>query len=517
MTLQVPERLLPSVFGPGLKLITGAADAAAVRDAVADLTSGPTGVELLVYHPTPDGMAGYLDGPEGNSGVHAPLPAPPSGQCLVASFSDKGRRQMEQFRAWWSKNGPGAAPSVLDLGNGHGEGAPESGANLQLYRHLLQAALEEIQRGAERQTQLAGQLYELRQLNEQSSTAIECMQQQLDRLQVAPCHLMHMLLPWGDTYYRPRSSSEVVRQLLPVSAEGLAGFDLCSPGPREPAGQGQYVVTLWSRETETSLGAWTIPYSKLGQGWFRCALPAALTESFHQLEILVACNTLQGEAPELALSMVGPWHEMYARVQGRSLGQALALLTWGATPGVRVPAPSPVWTAPEGERESAGVAEYHLTPEDFTRIKTTIAGSFEFFQVIWEIGGFRLHPIGPQPATAVLPKCCLPGTDRIVATAQIRSDQAQYPVDYAMCLTSAGSCTSWPDAPDTDKRVLGWSGWQRVHPDRMPHAIALQLAKPLTETADLHIATRMQEGHLIWYHWADWLGVRVRLRYQCLV
>jgi hypothetical protein len=397
---------------------------------------------------------------------------------------------------------------VLDLSAGP-DGRPDTTEPLLgLHRHLLGMILEECRQADERQAELAGQVYELRQLNDQFRAATEALRGLVGRLQVPPCHLTQVLLPGGDVY-QPGPGRTIISQPLPVGAAGLAGLDLCSPG-RQDAGEGYLLVALRSGEAEAFLAGWTLPYEELGRGWFRCFLPQALTDSSRHLEVWLECNTARGTAPDLALADIGPWHEMSAAVRGKPLGKALAVITWGAVPGVKVGSAG-LWL-PEGRKEGDGALAYRLTAEDFLRVQPTAAADVEYFQLLCDTLGFRLHPVEGGVASALLPRGCLPGTQALVATAQVRSDQARFPVEYALCLTDVrAGCTTFPRAPEHDSRVVGFSGWQPVPPDRLPHAVTLTLERPLSVPADLHFATRMRPGQPVWYHWADWLGLAFRL------
>jgi hypothetical protein len=465
---------------------------------------------MVLFHPAADGQPPHvrvLEAPEPAN--FAPLPAPPSGLCVPAALSPQGRTHLKEFLAWWREHGADEPPPLLDLAEADAAGPWAQQA--ALYRHLARVALHEVTNGAERQMELTGQLYELRLEQEQGRVALEAMQNLLGRLEKVPCHLVFQLLP-ATAVYRPEGGGRV-RQRLPVSAEGLAGIDLhILPWAEQSESDGTLVVTLRSREREATLGTWALSYKDLGRGWARCSLPTALTQPLHHLEVDVAWNTARGTPPPLSLAETGPWHELNAAAGGHSLDKALALLAWTAMPGTKVGLARATW-APAGEGESPGdYAEYRLTPEDVGRIKLTTPNVAQPFEAFGE-SGFRLHPLGPTPVCALLPRLVLPGTVRLVAIGQINHEQARLPVEYAMCLTDAAAgCPTMPEAPENDSRVLGFSGWQAVPPDRLPHAVVLDLPRPLEVQADLHFATRVTEGSPYWL-WADWMELRVGLRY----
>jgi hypothetical protein len=238
-----------------------------------------------------------------------------------------------------------------------------------------------------------------------------------------------------------------------------------------------------------------------------------MTESSHQLELVVAGHTERGQGPELGLAAVGPWQELSATVGGWPLGQALALMTWTGLPGSRVG----TGRSALGDAAAGHVAEYGLTMEDLGRVRPTTDTPMYYLHPLNDRTGLRLNPIGTTTSAGLLTRACFPGTGGVAATVQIRSDRARFPVSFAMCLTDAAArCERFPAAPEEDERVVGFSGWQQVPPDDLPHALVIHLARPLTAPADLHLATRMEEGHDFWYHFAVWLDVRVQMHYQCL-
>jgi hypothetical protein len=510
MTLHVDSGALDLLYGPRLKLVVAAADAERARLLQNQGSEDLAEPGLVLFQPATEEQPPHirvLEAPE--PADLAPLPAPPSGLCVPAALSPQGRTHLKDFLAWWREHGADSPPPLLDLSNE--DAAGPAGQQAALYRHLTRIALHEVTRGAQRQTELTGQLYELRLEQEQGRVALEALQNLVGKLEKAPCHLAFQLLPTG-AVYRPEGGC-YVRQLLPVGGEGLAGIDLHVPSwPERAEAEGTLVVTLRSRERETTLGTWALSYKDLGRGWARCSLPTALTQPLHHLEIDVVWHTVHGTPPPLSLAETGPWHELNAQAGDRRLNKALAVLAWAATPGAKVGLARATWAPAEDAALPGGYAEFRITPADVYRIRLTTPNVAQPFEAFGE-SGFRLHPLGPTPVCAMLPRLGLPGIVRVVAIGQINHEQARLPVEYAMCLTDAAAgCTTMPESPETDLRVLGFSGWQTVMSDRLPHAIVLELSRPLEVQADLHFATRVTEGSPYWL-WADWTELRVGLRY----
>jgi hypothetical protein len=509
MMLQVDSDTLGLLYGPRMKLVVAAADAARARELSGPGGDDPDEFGLVLFQPATGREPPRVRTPDTPEPADlAPLPAPPSGLCVLAALSPQGRAHLKELLAWWREHGAAGPPPLLDLAGTAGDGPAQQAA---LYRQLARVALQEVTCGAQRECELTGQLYEMRLEQEQGRVALEAMQNALARLEKAPCQLAFQSSP-GAGDYRPEGVGHV-RQRLPVGAEGLAGLDLHSPPwPGQAESEGTLVVTLRAREWETTLGTWALSYKDLGRGWARCSLPAALTQPLHHVEIDVTWNTARGAPPPLSLAEAGPWHEWYAASDGRSLDRALALLVWTATPGTKVGIARAGWTPAEGPAAQGCWAEYRVTPDELARIRPTTPQSAKALAVLNE-SSFRLHPLGPTPVCAVLPRLCVPGTARLTAVGQLNHDQARAPVEYAMGLTdSAAGCTTLPGEPEKDPRVLGFSGWHAVPPDRLPHAVLLELPRPLEVQADLHFATRIIGVPPDW-HWADWSDLRIGLRY----
>ncbi|MCZ6698315.1 MAG: DUF6212 domain-containing protein [Planctomycetota bacterium] len=515
MTIHATQRIIDMLFGPKIKVVFAAADTEAAERVMAAGGPETNGVEPLSFDPESDAADGRLQELAGADGEFVSLAAPPSGLCALAALSEEGHRQLEAFAAWWRKHGGGAPPTVLELHRFVSAGPDDNDRRLtELYGHLLHIAWESIGKSDASLANLSGELYELRQEYEQTRHALRRWQAELDRVKKTTCHMVYVM-PESERTFRPEHDC-TVRQLLPISAEGLAGFDLFCPVDRTHNGrQGCLVVVLHDTAAQRALAHWRIPYDAFGRGWCGFMLPEALTDAIHRPEVSVMWQTTGGRPLSLALSPIGAFDEMAARVDGKSIGAALAFIAWGALPGARIDTKQRVWCQLHDADAESHCLEYRLDFHDVARVTATATAEFNYMHLLPDVPGFRLHPLEHRLATAVLSRACPAGTDRLVATAEIRRDEAKHPVEYAMCLTDASlECRVFPDAPERDERVVGFSGWQSVASDGRPHAVTLSLAEPLTELADLHFGTRMSGSRAITYHCADWLELRIRLQHS---
>jgi hypothetical protein len=512
MTMYVDQAILDRLWGPELKVISAAADARAVHEALGG-EARDLGIEHIAFHPATNGEEAALLSASASTPQWTTMQAPPSGPCLLVIASDAGRADLDALRSWWAQKGSEPSPPFLDLRSGVRRPDDDPAAcSAGLYRQLFRMAWEEARRAAERQAQLQGDIYELRREYGLVRLSAGRLQERLEQLGHAVPAIIHFM-PATDQSFRPKKGETAhLRQPLPVPAEGFAGLELCSPplaGQR--IGEGHLAISLRARDSEGVLTSWLVSYSDLGAGWFRCVAERALASRQHHLDLDISWQTLAGEPPALALSPIGAFHELAAVAGDRPLSEAVSIVVWGALPGNRLRSSTGVYhcDAPG----STGAIEYQLDSQTIARIQPQAVAHIPYFHPLPDAPGFRLHPLDHTLATALLPHGCLPGTDRLVATAEIRMPEAKYPVEYAMCLTDAAArCMNFPKKPKSDSHVLGFSGWQAVPADGQPHAVVLALSRPLHRAADLHFATRMAEGHPMVNHWADWLEVRIRLQ-----
>lgn len=507
MTLTIDRRLMDAAFGPRLKVIVASADTQEFVRALTRDVQNAAGIELIQFDAGGGANgAARLNRPGENAHDFVTLTTPPSGHCLLASTSAQGRDELASLRHWWNECGPNGTPELLELD-------PASSAHAEWPLHLLRRVLEiaqaDAKHSAEREVNLYGQLFELRQEYDQARGATQAMQDHLARLNLAPCNLAYAYSATTEVHYF-KSEGETLVQRLPIRAEGLAGIDLFIPPGKKSAGPDEhYLVSLTARESDASLGTWMITGRHLAGGWVRCAFPVALTSPFHQLELHAHWRGAPMNCPGLALSPIHPWDELRASVRGSPLNGALAHAVWSAMPGVKTGFSS----APFRSNSDEVTTFTHVLGRDtLVRAAATTATTAHYLDLLPHIGGFRLHPLDGIVAAAVIPDACLPGALSVTAVAQINHPAAKHPVEYAMALTqSAAKCRAFPQTGRAPE-VVAVSDWQSVPADGSPHVIGLTLPKSCTHPLDLHVATRMAPGVTTAHQWADWLDLRVTLR-----
>lgn len=515
MSIEADPRILDRLQAPHPKIVVATADSDAAHCLWAGRGGASTDAELLIFQPATPTSPATLHYPMSHYGATAPLICPPGGICLLASFSENGQSQLGELSDWWHEQWPDTAPKIVDMRNGTPDGPSAVDAQRSaLDRHLFELTHEELRLADERIARLHGELHELRTEYEQARGVLKRIQDYCAPL--SPFRAIEFFRPSDVTYQLSDADAKSIRQRLPTSAAGLAAIDLYSPAPSNGTiGEGELMVVLQACDAAAPLAAWRIPYDRLGRGWVRCAFPVASTLRAHQVELAISWRTLAGAPPCLALHPMTTFPELCARADDSRLDGALAMGLWGTLPGTSIRVPTPGWCSTGGASPSSFTVEYGLEMEDIHRIKPTASASFPYMHPLPDITGFRLHPLEDTLATATLARACKADTDRVLATAQIRHTEASIPVEYALCLTDAKArCPYFPPSPEQDGRVVGFSGWHTIPADHQPHLVSLELESPLKDTADLHFATRMQNQAPITHHWADWLEVRIRLRYR---
>jgi len=370
---------------------------------------------------------------------------------------------------------------------------------------LLLATHENTQQAIREQVKLAAQLSALRLEYEEAQSAMHTMEQQLFALRARP--QLYWCLPPNGRSYTPGASA-IITQRLPIAASGLIGFDLHSCRPGEQL-QNMLFVSLEACNVGERLGVWRLPASILGRGWVRCWLPRAQVGLYNELVVRIAWEEGGTGAPSLSLADPGDWPELVAvDNQGSNLEGAVAIAVWSTLPGL-----------------SLGPASYHLSPlTDHTIEYTLSQHELEALQALTPYvetnylgflptGGFQLHPLPDQVAAAVLPGACITGVDRVTAVITIGTDLCQTPISFALLVTrDEHAGYELLVSPSSDPRILAFSGWQEIMPDRQRHPLILEFREPLSAPAHLVFGTRTPLGASTDYAWAQWLDVHLRLR-----
>jgi hypothetical protein len=441
------------------------------------------------------------------SGILIAVPNPPAATCVLAAQSSEGCTALEILRTWWTAHGACPASPVLCC--------RVEDAVADILRALLRVAHQEIRDAAAQVTSATAQLYELRCEYEQMRVAADALQHEMHRLRLPP-RLMTVSLPPNGQVYAPRDGQGVLVQPLPVSAEGLAGFDLHFPECRSINPAAQVIVRLHALDMGSDLGAWRLLSHHLGKGWVRCWLPEVLAVASHDLEVGIEWHCV-GSAPAISLASAGDWDELRARPLGssRPADGCLALTAWaGGVPGMPLQR-VPTWCAPLADDS----VEFSLNAEEINRMKLHLP-PIDWLPAEWypfqqrPDGSFMLHPFGSLATTLQLHHGCPAGVERVMAVVQITSPQARGAVQYALAVSPDDDAHRLMDNADlnSDLRFLAFSGWHAIPPDDAPHVIVMDVAAPLSRPAHLLLATRMPAGVDHAWAWADWRDVRLRVR-----
>lgn len=514
MTIETDRQTLDMLMAARPKVVFAESDYAAARDLLNGSINGDARMDFLIYRPASGTGPATLRDLSSKSGASpmVSLTAPPCAVCVPAALTDAGREQLGEFCNWWTRLGVGVTPRVVDLRNGHGPQASDAPAMKSvLYQHLFELARVELQQADARIAQLHGDLFELRTEYEQARGVMRRIQQFLPR--IAPFRLIDTFEPGQHAVPAAQMAPLELHQPFPTPASGLAAIDLFSP-PAATIGRGLLFVMLRCIDADEPIALWRIPYDRLGRGWFRCGFPVACASPSRCLELSARWETESGEPPRLALSSASPSPEWRCRLGDSPRDDMLAMTLWGTIPGTNLNLPAQGWCNISGSSAASLGIEYALDASDIAPIRSTVDTPVNFLHPLSDVPGFRLHPM-EGPASGMLVNVCPANTDRVACTVQIRNPLAQYPIEFAMCLTPARhNCRVYPIAPENDPCVVGYSGWQTIPVDQQPHALTVVLDRPLSEPADLHFATRMKDGASIAYAWADWLEVRIRIRHE---
>lgn len=523
MEIVATRSSLDELNGPGPVVVLAARDAAS--SIAQDL---PADIPVLTFEAAADdpecGRLTRLSDPPDDDSTTT-LRHAPSAHCVLAFATDEARRQIEPLLAWWTQHCPAGPPATVDLRSPNGnDGAGDGGvlARARLIEALLGMYVEETGNSARREVSARAALAELRQEYERTRIAMDGIRHLLHRLQLAPWGLAFSNA-LGSKVIRPSAhpggQPSELQHPLPMAAEGLGGIEIHMA--TDPSGEptlGRLVVSVTADENGQVLGQWHVPYRAIAGGWLRLTFPQACVEPLHHLLLRIVWETTTGTPPGVSSAELNRWPDAPTTLDGATLDVAPALRLWRGLPGTTMSPRPCFWSRIDGDSsESPADFEYNLTSVELSRVRQTTSGAPpEYFRLLGDQCGFHLHPLpatGPaSTSAAVLPLSCVEGTTRVAATVRIAGDRRRAPVEFAMLLsTGRAEMDGWPEAPDSDERVLACTNWASVPPDGQSHVVVLDLADPLETTADLHFATRVPDGETNAWAWAEWTEVAIRV------
>jgi hypothetical protein len=492
-----------ALFKAGPKLIFAEADSATARELAL-----PRWLQAFVFS-IHDGVGrlSTLNRGDGDASLLA-LAVPPADCLGLIAFTTEAAATLTACAAWFTENGPGAAPAVKLLG-----GRVDSERRTALLDFLLGRLHAEQAATLQRNAVLHRSLSELRESHEATQSVLFMMSDTLARHQLPAIECALTLRPGGTSVHPSGDGKQTtaIRQRLPLSSQGLAAVALhVTMGAR--FGRGRLLVRLTALESSSQLISWAIPYEHLRPGWNFLEIPTVVAGPRQTVELEARWDGDLRGAPQLSLSsqFIGP--EGCPEIDGGPRARnPLAMQIWTGLPGAR--RVSSAFADPADlQRAVMAGRQLLLSPATLSQARLVAPQESVGFDVLTIKDDGRvlqLHPVAGRISHAVIPLAVPAGARRI--TAAVQTDNAEGPwVEYAMMLTSAGARANFPTAEQPAPSPVRMTEWLAVPPATLG-SLVLSLEEPMAGVGDLHIATRLPPSMGDSYAWAQWKLTMIEL------
>ena len=419
------------------------------------------------------------------------------------AFSDAGKQVLTRFLDWCSQRSiPQSLPQLIVL-DGEQEAERVRG---EFWQQMYLQTAQQSQATAQRIATLQRQYLSLRKLHEDMQNAFSTVEAYLSKAKLPPIQLAFDT-PIIDKAIEPseinHSNSSILKQLLPLSSQGLAAIELHIE-QKYPEARGDLIVSLKACEDETANTVWKVPYQNLSQGWLGLDLPHIELGRKRDVELIIKWQTKIGPAPSISLSKQQPILESRAYNDTSTLEHSLAIRLWQGLPGTRkVTSPYLVSTNQQeqikpqlgdlGQRAMASACE--VTPNLPT-------DTFRHIQIFDRGAKIMTHPRADGTATIAMLPYCFPATANRLTASVITNHEAAGIIEYAIAIIK----------PDVEPKqalnhdlALVFSDWIAIEPNT-PREITVDLARSVDRNCHIVIAAKFPQDSPTDFAWAHWLN-----------
>jgi|GEM_PF-2584231 len=441
--------------------------------------------------------------PDLNLELNSQLHLVPNFCLALISFSDLGTSKLNRLLSWWSDHNSTQLPMVVRLDSQLEPAILQQKFWQQMYGLMA----VQTQTLAQRITSMQKQYLDLRSLHENMQNAFATVEDYLSQAKLPPLQLAF------ETEITDRSikateiangDTATLRQLLPVSARGLAAIELYIAQQCDQ-GEGNLKISLQACEDTTNIAVWQIPYSQLSVGWRCLDLPSIDLGRKRDVELIIEWHQASDLAPALSLTKIQLIPEARAYSDRLVLDRSLAMRIWQGLPGTRkVTSPHSLITENQDRLPTPQLGYLGqgamATVEAITPNLPT--DNFAYIQALDNGAKIMTHPRANGTATiAMLPFCFPPTANQLTATVATEHPEGGI-VEYAIAIISL----------ETDPKIclnshsaLAFSDWIAVAADT-PKKITLNLDCEATEHCHIVLATKLAEGSTEHCAWATWLN-----------
>ena len=348
-------------------------------------------------------------------------------------------------------------------------------------------------------------LAELRTVHEEVQNSYNALRNYVYENGFAPPRIGFINVPDADGGVTLPDIVSEVAQPLPVELSSLCGFALYLPAPVRRFSEGRLHVELRVAEDDAVRYLWHVPYDKLTLGWITFAFEQ--TGQFWRRTPLLYLRfeTVVGHSPLFSLGPPQLRPDKVAVINGVAGTRALAFKTWQSIPGAPLTVTNQMWPTIRLDRQ---VTQIELAiNEDLNVVK--VPGqeertNFELVTLLADQRRLQVHPLEDMVSVAHLPLIVPAGASALVAEVETGNEKAGR-IEYALAVMpaeDAGSISVAGELPPSAQL----SDWV-VLPPLTRGTVLLRLTRPVRETSDLLLLTRLAEGESSAYGWAQFLKV----------
>ena len=426
--------------------------------------------------------------------------------CLgLLAFSTLAQADLEKFICWWSARSiPESLPPLIEFDPKQDIKSITKDFWQQMYGQMAR----QNHAIANRIGTLQKQYLELRTLHENMQNAFAVVEDYLTQAKLPALQLVFDHQPSEEEKINPYelANSQSLKQLLPVSAPGLAVVEL-HIAEKDESATGYLQVGLKACEDKNCFVTWQIPYQQLPQGWLGLDLPQIDLGRQRDVELIVEWHTNLGPAPSLSLGSRQTIPELQVYADGMAFDHSLAFRIWHGLPGTRkVTSPYLVTLNNHNDADCESLTLGYLGQGAMARVKEVTpnlpADETPYIQVIDQGAKIltRPRPDG-SPTIAMLPFCFPPTANNVTATVITGHPEADL-IEYALVIMSQDSKSENLLREDL---ILASSGWVRVEAN-IPRQISVSLTSLLKEHCHIVIAARLAAHSIAAYADTYWLN-----------
>ncbi|MCO4317987.1 hypothetical protein M8997_012415 [Phyllobacterium sp. 21LDTY02-6] len=427
--------------------------------------------------------------------------------CILAVLINPSHRGREQrLLDWLQSRGIVDEPLILEW---------RQGSEIETAGLLIRKLASMLVADARRIAKSNRELLSLRTLNDNLQNRFAAVESFVDRKGMQPFELAFSNDPVRSssrTNVLADASYEGVSQILPVASSGVSAIAIHFD--RVPSrDEATLIAELVTLEDMSMVESWSIPVSKLKQGWNYLGLTRTLAGLRRTLSLRIQIEGADDELPILSLGGLQPLEMFQVRDAGNDvpiLKNSIALQVWCGMPGVVLPNWANYLPAQSDKVREGGFREFPVQPSilDLATLANTDEISFEFAAILPlpDEKAVGCHPPSIGVTIGQIPGACPPKILRISSDAVVDNEESQ-DVEFAMVIAASLESARELFAEDREAAIgEGFSGWINVSP-KEPGRVSTFINEQIGVWQNIYFATRMKNPGDNNFAWAKFRNI----------